>query len=42
VCIDEEGADCLPHMCGAANYVVLDDVARLPMKESDIHRKLTS
>ena len=42
--IDDEGADYLPHMYGAANYVVLDDVAKLPLKVSvsDIYRKLTS
>jgi nitric oxide reductase NorD protein len=42
VTIDEEGADYLPHMYGAANYVVLDDVAKLPLKVTDIYRKLTS
>ncbi len=42
VTIDEQGADYLPHMYGAANYVVLNDVAKLPLKVSDIYRKLTT
>ena len=42
ITIDREGADYLPHMYGKANYVVLDDVAKLPLKVSDIYRKLTS
>ena len=42
VSIGEEGADYQPHMYGAAIYVVLDGVAKLPMKVSDIYRKLTS
>jgi nitric oxide reductase NorD protein len=29
-------------MYGAANYTVLDDVAKLPTKVSDIYRKITS
>jgi len=42
ITIDREGADYLPHMYGKASYVVLDDVARLPLKVSDIYRKITS
>jgi len=42
ITIDEEGAAYLPHMYGAANYVVVADVAKLPLKVSDIYRKLTS
>ncbi len=42
ITIDKEGADYLPHMYGKANYVVLDDVAKLPLKVSDIYRKITS
>ena len=42
ITIDREGADYLPHMYGRANYVVLDDVAKLPLKVSDIYRKITS
>ncbi len=42
ITIDKEGQDYLPHMYGAANYAVIDDVARLPVKVSDIYRKITS
>lgn len=42
ITIDKEGADYLPHMYGQSNYVVLDDVAKLPLKISDIYRKITS
>jgi nitric oxide reductase NorD protein len=42
ITIDEEGPEYLPHMYGAANYVVVADVAKLPFKVSDIYRKLTS
>ena len=42
ITIDKEGADYLPHMYGRANYVVLDDVAKLPLKVSDIYRKITT
>ncbi|WP_456404039.1 VWA domain-containing protein [Thiolapillus sp.] len=42
ITIDREGAEYLPHMYGRANYVVLDDVAKLPLKVSDIYRKITS
>jgi len=42
ITIDREGADYLPHMYGKAAYTVLDDVARLPLKVSDIYRKITS
>jgi nitric oxide reductase NorD protein len=42
VTIDEEARDYLPHMYGAANYVVLDEVRKLPLKISDIYRRLTT
>ncbi len=42
VTIDREARDYLPHMYGAARYVILDDVAQLPLKVSDIYRRLTS
>ena len=32
ITIDEEARDYLPHMYGAANYTVIDNVAALPMK----------
>ncbi|MBK1632218.1 hypothetical protein CKO31_16025 [Thiohalocapsa halophila] len=40
ITIDEAGADYLPHMFGAANYVVVADVARLPAKVSEIYRRM--
>ncbi len=42
ITIDREGPDYLPHMYGAANYTVLDDIAQLPLKVSDIYRRITS
>ena len=42
ITIDREGQDYLPHMYGAANYVVLDDIAQLPLKVSDIYRRITT
>jgi nitric oxide reductase NorD protein len=40
--IDREARDYLPHMYGAARYIILDDVRQLPMKVSDIYRRITS
>ena len=34
--------DYLPHMYGAANYAVIDEVRKLPLKVSDIYRRLTT
>ncbi|MDH5612749.1 MAG: nitric oxide reductase activation protein [Gammaproteobacteria bacterium] len=42
ITIDEKARDYLPHMYGAANYAVIDDVAKLPQKVSDIYRRITS
>ena len=42
ITIDEEARDYLPHMYGAANYAVIDEVAKLPLKVSDIYRRLTT
>lgn len=42
ITIDTQGKDYLPHMYGPASYTVLDDIASLPLKISDIYRKLTS
>ncbi len=42
VTIDREGQDYLPHLYGPAAYTVIDDVRRLPLKVSDIYRRLTS
>ena len=40
ITIDTEAKEYLPHMYGAANFVV-DQVAKLSQKLSDIYRKLT-
>ena len=42
ITIDQEARDYLPHMYGAAHYTIIDDVRRLPLKVSDIYRRLTS
>jgi nitric oxide reductase NorD protein len=42
ITIDEEARDYLPHMYGAAKYSVISDVAQLPLKVSDIYRRLTT
>jgi nitric oxide reductase NorD protein len=41
ITIDREARDYLPHMYGAARYIILDDVNDLPFKVSDIYRRLT-
>ncbi|MBI5921899.1 MAG: VWA domain-containing protein [Betaproteobacteria bacterium] len=42
ITIDRHGADYLGHMYGAARYTVLDDVKKLPLKITDIYRRLAS
>jgi nitric oxide reductase NorD protein len=42
ITIDREARDYLPHMYGAVNYTVIDDVASLPLKVADIYRRLTT
>jgi nitric oxide reductase NorD protein len=42
ITIDKEARDYLPHMYGAARYIILDDVRDLPFKVSDIYRRLTA
>ena len=42
ITIDEQARDYLPHMYGAANYTMIDDVAKLPLKVSDIYRRITT
>jgi len=41
VTIDETARDYLPHMYGAVNWTLVDDVRQLPLKVSDIYRRLT-
>ena len=42
ITIDEQAGEYLPHMYGAANYTVVDDVAALPVRISEIYRRLTT
>ena len=42
ITLDTEAKDYLPHMYGAVNYIVIDEIRKLPLKISDIYRKLTS
>lgn len=42
ITIDEEARDYLPHMYGPAAYTVVDEVRLLPLKVSDIYRRLTT
>jgi nitric oxide reductase NorD protein len=42
ITIDEHAAEYLPQLYGQANYTVLKEVAHLPLKVSDIYRKLTA
>ncbi len=42
ITIDREARDYLPHMYGAARYIILNDVKDLPFQVSDIYRRLTS
>ena len=32
----------LPHMYGASAYTVIDEIQQLPLKTSDIYRRLTT
>jgi nitric oxide reductase NorD protein len=42
ITIDEQARDYLPHLYGPAAYTVVDDVRSLPLKVSDIYRRLTT
>ena len=42
ITIDEQAGDYLPHMYGNANFVMVTDVRDLPLKVSDIYRRLTT
>lgn len=41
ITIDRSAMDYLPHMYGAVNYTVVEDVRKLPARVSDIYRRLT-
>jgi len=42
ITIDHEAKDYLPYMYSGAAYTVIDDVAHLPLRVSDIYRRLTT
>lgn len=42
ITLDTEAKAYLPHMYGAVNYIVIDEIRKLPLKVSDIYRKLTT
>ncbi len=42
ITLDHDARDYLPHMYGAARYIILDDVRQLPIKVTDIYRKITT
>jgi nitric oxide reductase NorD protein len=42
ITIDHEARAYLPHMYGAANWTIVDDVSRLPLKVADIYRRITT
>ncbi|MCX7673460.1 MAG: VWA domain-containing protein [Thiobacillaceae bacterium] len=42
ITLDREAREYLPHMYGAARYVIIDDVGQLPVKVADIYRRITT
>ncbi|MGH8618398.1 MAG: nitric oxide reductase activation protein NorD [Burkholderiales bacterium] len=42
ITIDKEARDYLPHLYGAANWTLVDEIGRLPMKVAEIYRRLTT
>ncbi|MSR13982.1 MAG: nitric oxide reductase activation protein [Gammaproteobacteria bacterium] len=42
ITIDKEAQSYLPHMYGASNFTVVDEVHKLPYKIADIYRRLTT
>ncbi|MDP2785940.1 MAG: nitric oxide reductase activation protein [Sulfurimicrobium sp.] len=42
ITLDEKARDYLPHLYGAVNYTVIDEVGKLPFKVADIYRRLTT
>jgi nitric oxide reductase NorD protein len=42
ITIDREARDYLPHMYGPVNWTLVNDVTRLPLKVSDIYRRLAT
>jgi len=42
ITIDREASDYLPRMYGEVNYIVIDDVRKLPNRITEIYRRLTT
>jgi hypothetical protein len=42
ITIDDEVQAYVPHMFGPAGYAVVDNVAKLPCRVSDVHRRITA
>lgn len=42
ITLDREAREYLPHMYGAARFIIIDDVRQLPLKITDIYRRLTT
>lgn len=42
ITIDDNAQDYLPHMYGSSNYALVKEVDQLPLKVSEIYRKLTT
>ena len=42
ITIDEKAMDYLPHMYGKSNFAVINQVDKLPIKVSEIYRKITA
>lgn len=42
ITLDRDARDYLPHMYGSARYIILDDVRQLPVKVTDIYRRITT
>ena len=42
ITIDREARDYLPHMYGAVNWTLVDDVTRLPLKVAQIYGRITA
>lgn len=42
ITLDREARDYLPYMYGAARYIIIDDVRQLPVKVTDIYRRITT
>jgi len=41
ITIDQQAREYLPHMYGAVNYTLIDDVRQLPIRVSNVYRQLT-